>query len=250
MTSRPLHRFLVLVAAALACLPAWGATPSFVCKQARSWVEKTVCRSDALATLDLELASVRSRLLSSLHQGARPALEGEQNRWWAGLRACRSAADPVACLRGRYEHRIAAIRAHPDYPGDTPRPPPDPEPSSIATAGKGWTRDLSKYQRALRACNEESATPIGKVLVAWPGDDADTVMLRVVDWNLREWVCAAHRSGHKVFRFAAPAPDEKLPPAGPVYHVGGSAPPPRCMNATQVLDVGGRPAGWISDEDC
>jgi hypothetical protein len=41
-----------------------------------------------------------------------------------------------------------------------------------------------------------------------------------------------------------------MPAPGPVYHLGGDKPPPRCSSATQVVDPNGKPVGWISDKDC
>lgn len=231
--------------------PAGAATPSFVCRNVKSWLEKTVCSSGPVAQLDLELAVARSRLLQATNPTTRKALESEQRAWWSSLNACRKRSDPHACLTGRYEQRIAAVRNHPEFPPERGvRQPEETEPAPIATAGAGWTRELSRYQRALRACKEESPSPIGKLLVAWSGQDSDTIGMRLVDWTMKEWVCVAHRNGHKVLRFAQPAPEESLPVAGPVYHLGGTKPPPTCMNAIQVVDVNGKPAGWISDRDC
>ncbi|MBI1396412.1 MAG: hypothetical protein GC151_10570 [Betaproteobacteria bacterium] len=245
------HLLPFAVLAGLGVPAAQGATPSFVCSQAKTWVERTVCQSDALAARDMELASVRARILSTIQGSARAEFEDGQRTWWSSLAACRTSRAPESCLVEHYTRRIAAIRARPDYPGDSPVAPViSSKPAPIASSGEGWTRHLSEYQRALRACNEEASTPIGKVLAAWPGDMPDTVGLRLVDGNSQEWICIAHRDGYKVYRFSHPAADEMLPPAGPVYHLGGEKPPPGCHDAVQVLDAHGKSVGWISEGDC
>lgn len=229
-------------------LPA-AAQPSFLCAKARSWVEKTVCASAPLSDLDLQLAVAYARMLKVVSGQARATLEDEQRRWWARRDECRKAADPSSCLEERYRHQIVALESRPDYPGEAQARTVELPPESIATAGRGWTRELSRYRRAIAACREESPAPLGKVLAAWPGAQPDTVTLRVVDWELREYVCTAHAGGHKVVAFAARAEGEALPPAGPVYHLGTKK-PAGCPQATQVLDVNGKAAGWISDADC
>lgn len=226
------------------------AAPSFVCTKAKLWIEQTICASPSLSALDLDLAVVRARVLRASNPTARKALEAEHRQWWASLQDCRAGSDTVACLTGRYQRRIEALKSRPDYPGEGPARRAEPEPAAIAQAGRGWTRQLSTYLRALRACKEEAPVAIGKLLVAWPTGDGESISLRLADWNLKEWICIAHREGHKVFRFEPRGPDESVPEAGPVYHVGGEAPPPRCNHATQVVDPNGRPAGWISEQDC
>jgi uncharacterized protein len=237
------------LALALACGAAEAATPSFVCSKATSWVEKTICGSDRLSELDLKLAVAYARTLKVQSGPGRKALEAEQRAWWSSRNECRKASDPVACLEGRYERQITALESRPDYPGETAAKNIDLPPESLASAGRGWTRELSKYQRALRACREESSVAISKILVAWPIGEEESVGARLVDWNLKEWVCVAHVDGHKVFRFDVRDPAEQLPDSGPVYHLGEKA-PPGCKSATQVLDVNGKPTGWISEADC
>lgn len=248
-----MHRIAVVasvIATWFACGMAEAATPSFVCTKAKSWVEVTVCGSDRLSELDLQLAVAYARVLKVVSGPGRKSLEAEQRAWWASRNDCRKASEPIACLEGRYERQITALESRPDYPGEAVAKNVELPPESIANAGRGWTRELSKYQRALRACREEAAVAIGKILVVWPtGDDDASVGTRLVDWNLKEWVCVAHIDGHKVFRFEARDPSEELPPSGPVYHLGAKA-PPGCKAATQVLDVNGKAAGWISEADC
>lgn len=227
-----------------------GADPSFVCRKVKSWTEKTVCASPRLSELDLQLAVARAKLLKSANRDGQKVLDAEQQAWWNKLSDCRTASDPAACLTDRYTHRIAALESRPEFPPPGSRHHVDDTIVPIAIDGRGWTRDLSRYQRALRACREESPTPIAKLMVAWPSGDGESVGLHLVDWQLKEYVCIAHIEGHKVFRFEPRMPGETLPPPGPVYHIGGDTPPARCPGATQVLDVSGKSVGWISDGNC
>jgi uncharacterized protein len=227
-----------------------AAAPSFVCKKVKSWTEKTVCASPRLSDLDLQLAVARAKLLKSANPQGQKVLDAEQQSWWNALADCRSASDPAACLTGRYTHRIAALESRPEFPRTGGRARVDDSIVPIATEGRGWTRDLSRYQRALRACREETPSPVARLMVAWPAGDGESVGLHLVDWQMKEYVCIAHIEGHKVFRFEPRAAGEVLPPPGPVYHIGGDAPPSGCPSATQVLDVNGRSVGWISDAKC
>lgn len=252
---------------------AHAATASFMCNKAKGWLQTTICASDQLADLDLELAVAYARMLRVTKGTARHTLDAEQRSWSERRNECKEASDPPACLEDRYRHQIAALESRPDYPGERRPPPADLPPDPIAAAGRGWTRELSKYQRAIRACREEAPNPLSKALVVWrAGDDGtrppgspkgaapppgvsnevrvgDVFGMRLVDWQQKEWTCMAHADGHKVFHFRARDPEASLPDAGPVYHLDVVR-PPACRAATQVLDVNGKPAGWISDADC
>jgi uncharacterized protein len=240
----------LLLLAGIALAGTVAAAPSFVCKKAKSWTEKAVCASARLSDLDLKLAVARARLLKSATPQGQKVLDAEQQSWWNALADCRSASDPAACLADRYMHRIAALESRPEFPKAGRRVRVDESIVPIATEGRGWTRDLSRYQRALRACREETPNPVARLMVAWSAGDGESVGLHLVDWQMKEYVCIAHIEGHKVFRFEPRAAGEVLPPPGPVYHIGGDAPPAGCPSATQVLDVNGRSVGWISDANC
>ena len=240
----------LIVAAMLAGIgAARAATPSFLCAKAKGWMQATICASERLSDLDLQLAVGYARMLRVTSGTGRRSLEDEQRAWSASRNECRDASAPAACLEDRYQHQIAALESRPDYPGERRRTVTELPPDAIAEAGRGWTRELSKYQRAIRACREEATDPISKALVVWRAGDDGTIGMRLVDWQRKEWVCMAHADGHKVFDFRARDPDASLPNAGPVYHLDPKR-PAGCRAATQVLDVNGRPAGWISDADC
>ena len=243
----------LLVAVAAAMLATGGAadaaTPSFLCTKAKGWMQTTICGSERLSDLDLQLAVAYARMLRVTSGTARRSLQDEQRAWSASRNECREASEPAACLEDRYQHQIAALESRPAYPGERRQIVEELPPDSIAEAGRGWTRELSKYQRAIRACREEAPNPISKALVVWRAGDDGTIGMRLVDWQQKEWVCMAHADGHKVFDFRVRDPEASLPNAGPVYHLDAKR-PPACRAATQVLDVNGRPAGWISDADC
>ena len=249
-TGRLATRFRSCVFALLAtsaAAPVHAGTASFMCAKAKTWTEKTICASNRLSAFDLQMAVARAKLLKGNNARGQSALEDEQGRWWNALAECRSTTAPDDCIAGRYQRRIAALESRPQQPSaratkNTIAP--------IATAGRGWTRDLSRYQRPLRACIEESPTPIAKLLSAWPAGDNESAGLLLSDTRLKEYVCVAHLEGHKVFRFDERMPGEKLPAAGPVYHLGGESPPVQCPGATQLHHVNGQPAGGSSDADC
>ncbi len=77
--------FRCVAAALLACiaLNSQAGTPSFLCSKAKTWLEKTVCASDPLSELDLELATVYARLLRVTSGETQKKLTAEQNRFWA-----------------------------------------------------------------------------------------------------------------------------------------------------------------------
>jgi uncharacterized protein len=72
---------VALLAACLALAPASrAATPSFLCSKAKTWVEKTICASEQLSELDLELATVYARLLRVTSGDSERTLSAEQRR--------------------------------------------------------------------------------------------------------------------------------------------------------------------------
>jgi hypothetical protein len=236
---------------ALRALSSVALEPGQTCRQTRNWLERTLCGDATLRQRDAALAKDFQRLLESAPNIARPSLAADQKQWRSALRFCRRRSQPLACLHGRFEGRATALRQHPDYPddGDASALPLAGEGSDSA-AGRGWTRSLRAYLKALQACREESQEPITRVLLGWhlPGEEA--VGLALVDRGLRQWVCIAHSAGYKVLRFEPGETPLAVTEAGPVYHPGGSTAPVLCVNAIQFAGANGRPAGWISERDC
>ena len=75
-------------------------TPSFLCSKAKTWLENTICKSDRLSALDLELAVAYAHVLKVVSGSAEQAFTVEQNKWWASRNVCQKDKDPVDCLAG------------------------------------------------------------------------------------------------------------------------------------------------------
>jgi Uncharacterized protein conserved in bacteria, putative lipoprotein len=83
--------------------------PSFNCRKAGNWAEKTICGDQALADLDRRMADVYPRVRNSVPDAQRPALEESQQAWITERNACEKVAAPLDCLRRSYEERLAAL---------------------------------------------------------------------------------------------------------------------------------------------
>ncbi|MFT3914124.1 MAG: lysozyme inhibitor LprI family protein [Anaeromyxobacteraceae bacterium] len=103
------HLEAMLVASLLASAPDAG--PSFDCARASTKVERLVCRTPALAALDLELADTyRTALRAS--PSARRSLQRSQGVWLEERdRVC--GEDDVRCLGNLYDRRIAELSEPP-----------------------------------------------------------------------------------------------------------------------------------------
>jgi uncharacterized protein len=239
-------RRAALALALLAAPGANAATPSFVCSKAKSWVEKTICASDRLSELDLELASVYARLLRTTSGDAERTLTAGQRRWWAAREECRKDAAPATCLETRYAARIDALRSRPDYTEARPGPVALP-PQAISAAGEGWSRGLSGYLKAIRACLRKAPSGVTSVGNAWPDpDNDDAVLLRMRSGTGETFLCGAQRNGSEVLSLRAVNAHEDLPAEGPLFYPDPGTPPGgACGKPVQVLDEYEAPAGWV-----
>jgi uncharacterized protein len=241
---------LPLCAAALAVLfgsaLARAATPSFLCSKATTWVEKTICGSERLSSLDLELAQVYARLLRLTSGSAERTLTGEQRRWWGTRDECRKQPGPEQCLESRYGERIAALRARPDYTEARPGPVELP-PEAISAAGQGWSRSLSAYIKAIRACLRKAPGPVTRIGNTWEDAEQErAVAMRMLGAAGEIWVCTARRNGSEVVGFRAANAYENLPAEGPLFYPDPNAVPAgACGKPVQVLDEYEAPVGWI-----
>jgi uncharacterized protein len=221
-------------------------TPSFLCSKARTWLEKTICASDRLSELDLELAVVYARLLRVTSGEAQRKLTADQNRWWASRNDCRRKPDPVGCLDSLYSDRIAALRARPDYTEARPSQIELP-PERVAAVGEGWSKSLGKYLKAIRACLRKTPGPAKAVMVAW--DDAtrdNAVGVRMQGPKDEIWMCVASRNGLELFSLREANSYEELPQPGPIFYPDPSAAPAdACGKPVQILDENDAPAGWL-----
>ena len=235
-------------AALLACiaLTSQAGTPSFLCSKAKSWLEKSICGSDHLSDLDMELAGVYARLLRVTTGEAQKKLTAEQNRFWAARGDCRGKPDPLACLDTLYSGRIAALRERPDYT-ELRATQVELPPEQLASTGTGWSKSLGRYRKAIRACLRRTPTPAKAVLVAWPDEEREgAVGMRMQGPNGETWMCVAAASGLEVFSLRETNDYETLPPPGPIYYPDPSAPPlGACGKPIQILDENDAPSGWL-----
>ena len=238
----------IVAAALLACiaLTVQAGTPSFLCSKAKSWLEKTICASDHLSALDLELAGVYARLLRVTTGETQRKLSAEQNRFWAARSDCHGKPDPLACLDSLYGARITALRERPDYTELRPTQIELP-PEQLASAGTGWSKSLGKYRKAIRACLRRTPAPAQAVLVAWPDEEREgAVGMRMQGVNGEAWMCVAASSGLEVYSLRETNDYETLPVPGPIYYPDPSAPPAGvCGTPIQILDENDAPSGWL-----
>ncbi len=237
--------------ALLACttLPAQAGTPSFLCSKAKTWLEKTICKSDRLSALDLELAVAYARVLKVVSGSAERAFNVDQNKWWAARNGCQKDKDPVDCLAQRYEARIAELKGRPDYPGDEPHMREEFSEALIKEAGKGWSQNMSVYMRAIRACIAKASPRPRAVLAVWPEEEGEIIGMRLRS-GADDYMCVAKKDG-KQANVRKREPVETVPEAGPILWLGASSPPKEaCGKPVQVLDTDDTPVGWLADANC
>jgi uncharacterized protein len=228
-----------------ACLGANAATPSFLCSKARSWTEKTICASDRLSELDLELALVYARVLRATTGEQQKALTRSQTKWWASREECRKTQDPAACLEERYTSRIAALKQDPSYTEARPGPVELP-PERLAAVGEGWSKSLGRYLKPIRACLRRAKEPVTAITVVWERDDGQTVGVRMRAGSGFQMVCVVRRDASQVLELRDTNPYEPLPEEGPIFYPDPNAPPPdACGKPVQILDELDAPSGWL-----
>ncbi len=223
-----------------------AATPSFLCSKAKTWLEKTICASDRLCELDLELATVYARLLRVTTGDTNRKLAGEQNRWWASRNDCSKQADGAACLDALYSRRIDELRARPDFTEMRPTQIELP-PERVATAAEGWAKSMSRYQKAVRACLRKTPATAKAVTAAWDDAERDNAIgVRMQGPNNEIWMCVASANGMQIHSLREANSYETLPEPGPIYYPDPSGPPAdACGTPIQVLDKNDAPVGWL-----
>jgi uncharacterized protein YecT (DUF1311 family) len=247
--ARPLIALLLL---AVAGAPyAEGGTPSFVCTKTKSWLEKTICASDRLSDLDMEMALAYSRMLHALSGSAEQAFTAEQRKWWSSRTTCQKDKDPESCLEGRYEARIAEVKARPDYPGDERAPRQEGFTESlIKETGQGWSKNASVYMKAMRACISKIAPPPRAVLVAWSEEEGELVAMRLRGAAGEDLLCSAKKDGTAT-TVRLREQGETMPLEGPILWLGpGAAPKEACGKPVPVLDTDDSQVGWLADVKC
>lgn len=84
--------------------------PSFDCTKASTQVERTICRSPELAKADRDLAAAYAALAAKLSGAARDHLVKDQQRWVGNRNRACAGEDAAACLKSRYENRLALLK--------------------------------------------------------------------------------------------------------------------------------------------
>lgn len=252
-----LSRSFLLVCIALLLLivvahrAAHAAVPSFLCSKGKTWLEKTVCKSERLSELDMDTAMAYSRMLRGLSGSSERAFVAEQNKFWAARSSCQKDKDPESCLEGRYEARIAAIKSRSDYPGDEigPREVIITE-TLIKETGPGWSQQASDYMKAIRACAAKTAPKPRAVLTVWTEEEGELVLMRMRGAAGEDLLCMARKDGSEPS--ARPREQgEEVPAEGPILWLGGSrAPKGSCGKPVQVLDTDDTPVGWLAPAKC
>lgn len=239
-----------LAALTLAASRAQTATPSFLCSQATTWVERFICNDDTLAARDLELAEVYARLLRQPDTARRAQLEREQRQWWATRARCQSHPAPGECLLVAYQARITALRGDALYPGDSPvRGSVIIRESSVKAGGLGWTRHLSEYARAIGRCRADARVPVTAVHSAWPEDRGENVAMWMRAGDGHYLLCLAGRRGEQLIRLRPQEPGETLPVTEASLSLAPMEKKGACAGVP-VLDVKGQPFGWVVPAQC
>ena len=247
---RRLTATLAAVVGILVCSGADAATPSFLCSKAKSWVEKTICASDTLSELDMELATDYARMLKVLSGDAEKAFSAEQRKWWAQRGACQKEAEARGCLEKRYQARITALTSRPDYPGDQAVPREEFSEALIKEAGKGWSQHMSAHMKAIRSCTAKVKPAPRAVLTVWTEEEGELVLMRLRGGGGEDLVCVAKKDGTQS-SVRAREPAESLPDPGPVLWLSaGGAPKEACGKPVQVIDTDDTPVGWLSEGSC
>ena len=253
MRFRSLLRSLATVLIAVLGVMSSGAnaaTPSFLCSKAKSGVEKTICASDALSELDMELVTDYARVLKVVSGDAEKAFSAEQRKWWAERGTCQKESDPRGCLEKRYHARIATLTSRADYPGDQPGPREEFSEALIKEAGKGWSQNMSMHMKAIRACTARAKPAPRAVLTVWTEEEGELVLMRLRGGAGEDLVCVAKKDGTQP-SVRAREPAETLPDPGPVLWLSaGAAPKEACGKPVQVIDTDDTPVGWLADGNC
>jgi len=221
-------------------------TPSFLCSKATTWVETTICSSARLSALDLELASVYANLLRTATPKSEPALTASQQRWWSSRDECRKHSTGIDCLDQRYVQRIAALKARPDYSAQRPVRNVELPPEPLSAVGEGWSKSLSRYVKAIRACLSKAPAPVRWVANAWDDttyDEAVAMKLRGPDRHA--WLCTARRNGLEVLAWHDIADQDDTLAEGPLFYPGAVSPAHACGKPLKVLDESDVHIGWL-----
>jgi uncharacterized protein len=86
--------------------------PSYNCDKVKAnSIEEMICRDDELSALDRKLSICYTAAAKKATNEHPPVLKAEQRGWIKGRNECWKADDKHACVRGKYQLRIAALEA-------------------------------------------------------------------------------------------------------------------------------------------
>ena len=85
-------------------------SPSFECAKASTPVERTICKNSELAKADRDVATVYAALSARLSGAAKDHLVKDQQRWVGNRNRACTGEDASACLKSRYESRLALLK--------------------------------------------------------------------------------------------------------------------------------------------
>ena len=107
---------------ALMTLALWpavaAAEPSFRCTGDLTRAERTICRDDALGTLDRQVSAAYKRAYRAGDRREQRRLKAEQGAWLAYRNACLTNA---RCLKARYQTRLGELGGRPRVVGTVQR---------------------------------------------------------------------------------------------------------------------------------
>lgn len=104
--------FLAALLAALPCLAAAQATPSFDCSQKLvSTVEQRICKDEKLAVADRELADLYAAASAKTLGAEGEALLAAQRAFVKSRNDCWKAAEVQGCVENAYKRRAAELQA-------------------------------------------------------------------------------------------------------------------------------------------
>jgi uncharacterized protein len=104
--------FLAALLAALPCLAAAQATPSFDCSQKLvSSVEQRICKDEKLAAADRELADLYAAASAKTIGADGEALQAAQRAFVKSRNDCWKTADVQGCVESAYKRRVAELQA-------------------------------------------------------------------------------------------------------------------------------------------
>ena len=197
-----------------------GASPSFDCAKAASWVEHAVCARASLGDLDRQVADLYAAKRQAAGTAGETAIRDAQRAWARGGADCEKQGDAVACLEGRYRQRLAELGGM-----DAP----------------AWAELIPPSLAAIDACL--AATPATAAAVAGLQRDGDRILVALRASSGRAFACRAPQDGQGMV-----ALHDAEPPAAATSFLRGAKTP--CPAATPFAGGDGQPIGWLQPASC